>query len=240
VEVALILAVGLAAGTLSGIVGFGSSIMLMPVLVIVFGPREAVPIMAIASLMANVSRVVVWRREIDWRTVGAYAATGIPGAALGASTLLALPPAWVEGALGAFFISMIPARRWLAARHMTIGPWQLAAIGLGVGWLTGVVVSTGPITVPVFLASGLVKGAFIGTEAAASLAVYASKVTTFRALGALPLDIVVKGLATGSSLTVGAFAARRFVLKFGPEQFRALMDALMLTSGVAMLWAALR
>jgi uncharacterized membrane protein YfcA len=97
VELLLILGTGLAAGTLSGIVGFGSSIMMMPVLVLVFGPREAVPIMAIAALMANLSRVVVWRREIDWRAAGAYAATGIPGAALGAGTLVALPPALIEG-----------------------------------------------------------------------------------------------------------------------------------------------
>jgi uncharacterized membrane protein YfcA len=240
VELLLILGTGLAAGTLSGIVGFGSSIMMMPVLVLVFGPREAVPIMAIAALMANLSRVVVWRREIDWRAAGAYAATGIPGAALGAGTLVALPPALIEGALGAFFIAMIPARRRLAARRMTLGLAQLAAIGFGVGWLTGIVVSTGPITVPVFLAYGLVKGAFIGTEAAASLAVYASKVSTFRALGVLPAEVVVKGLATGASLTAGAFIARRFVLRFGPEQFRLLMDGLMLASGLTMLWAALR
>ncbi len=135
---------------------------------------------------------------------------------------------------------MIPARRRLAARRMTLGLTQLAAIGFGVGWLTGIVVSTGPITVPVFLACGLVKGAFIGTEAAASLAVYASKVSTFRVLGVLPAEIVVKGLATGASLTAGAFVARRFVLRFEPEQFRLLMDGLMLASGLTMLWAALR
>src|SRR5215471_21357775 len=55
-----ILALGLASGTFSGIVGFGASIMLMPALMLVFGPREAVPIMAIAALMTNFSRVVVW------------------------------------------------------------------------------------------------------------------------------------------------------------------------------------
>ena len=96
-----ILAVGLAAGTLSGIVGFGSSIMLMPVLVIVFGPLQAVPIMAIAAIMANLSRVAVWWREVDWRAVGAYSATGAPFAALGAATLLTLPTRVIEVALGA-------------------------------------------------------------------------------------------------------------------------------------------
>ena len=74
-DFALILAIGLVAGTLSGIVGFGSSIMLMPVLVIVFGPLQAVPIMAIAAIMANLSRIIVWWREVDWRTCAAYSIT---------------------------------------------------------------------------------------------------------------------------------------------------------------------
>src|SRR4030095_17142662 len=121
VERWFVLAVGLAAGTISGIVGFGSSIMLMPVLVIVFGPLHAVPIMAIAAILANCSRVVIWWREGDWRAVGAYSITRVPAAALGARTLLVLPPRLIEGALGFFFLAMIPARRWLAARRFGLG-----------------------------------------------------------------------------------------------------------------------
>jgi uncharacterized membrane protein YfcA len=45
-EWVVVLVIGLVAGTLSGIVGFGTSIMLLPPLVVVFGPKEAVPIMA--------------------------------------------------------------------------------------------------------------------------------------------------------------------------------------------------
>lgn len=156
-----ILALGLAAGTISGIVGFGSSIMLMPVLVIAFGPLQAVPIMAIA------------------------------------------------------------------------------AIGVPVGYLTGIVVSTGPITAPVFLATGLVKGAFLSSEAAASLAVYLAKAAVFRTFGALPLEIVAKGLIIGSTLMAGAFIAKRFVLKMDAARFRLLMDGLLLLSGLTLLSAAL-
>src|SRR6266851_3907414 len=58
-----VLAVGLVAGTVSGIVGTGSSIMLMPVLVYQYGPKQAVPIMAIAAVMANLSRILAWWRE---------------------------------------------------------------------------------------------------------------------------------------------------------------------------------
>ena len=238
-EYLFVVAVGLLAGTLSGIVGFGSSIMLMPVLVIAFGPLQAVPIMSIAAIMANLSRVAAWWREVDWRAMGAYSATGVPCAALGAATLLVLPTRLIEAALGLFFLGMIGVRRWMAAHDLRLGRAQLAALAVPVGYLTGIVVSTGPITAPIFLAAGLVKGAFLSTEAAASLAVYLAKATVFRSLGALPIEIIVKGLITGSTLTAGAFIAKRFVLKMEPERFRLAMEGLMLVSGLTLLGAAI-
>ena len=239
-DILFVLIVGLIAGTISGIVGFGSSIMLMPVLVISYGPRQAVPIMAVAAIMANVSRILVWWREIDWRAVAAYSVAGVPAAAAGARTLLVLPPHIVEGALGAFFLLMIPIRRWLTAQDLKLNLWHLTLVGLVVGFITGIVVTTGPITAPIFLAYGLVKGAFLATEAAGSLAIFATKAAVFRTFGALPTDAIIKGLSIGSSLMAGSYVAKRFVLKLEPAQFRLLIDALMFVSGVAMLWSAAR
>ena len=226
------------AGAVGGIVGFGSSIMLMPVLVVAFGPREAVPIMAVAAIMANLSRVLVWWRDVDWRACAAYSITGVPAAVLGARTLLVLPPGIIDVALGAFFIAMVPLRRWIAAHDFRLDLWHLAIIGIVVGFITGIVATTGPLTVPVFLAYGLVKGAFLATEAAASLAIYISKSITFRTLGALPFDSLARGLIIGSSLMAGTFLAKRLVVKLPAARFRVLMDGLLLVSGAAMLWAA--
>jgi len=240
VEFLFVLIVGLVAGTISGIVGTGSSIMLVPVLVIAFGPKAAVPIMAIAAVMANLARILSWWREIAWRACAAYAVTAAPAAALGAGTLLILPTRFVDAALGAFFILMIPLRRWLAARALTARLWHLAAFGAVIGYLTGIVASTGPISVPLFLAYGLVRGGFLATEAAGSLAVYLSKTLAFRELGALPLELIGDGLIVGAALMAGSFFAKRFVLRIPPERFRHLMDALMLVSGATLLWTALR
>lgn len=95
----LILVVGLIAGALSGIIGTGSSIILMPILVFQFGPKQAVPIMAVSSVMANIGKMLAWWREIDWRSFAAYSAARVPAAALGARTLLALPSSVVDAAL---------------------------------------------------------------------------------------------------------------------------------------------
>ncbi|CAB3760109.1 membrane protein [Burkholderia sp. MSh2] len=234
----LVLFVGVAAGTLSGIVGTGSSMMLMPVLVICFGPQRAVPIMAIGAVMGNLGKVCAWRREIDWRALGAYCLTAVPGVALGVRTLLALPARFVDVALGVFFIAMIPARRWLARRSARLSLWNLAMIGGPVGFLTGIVVSTGPITVPVFTSYGLERGAFLATEAAGALAVYATKIATFREAGALPLDVWTKGLIVGGALMTGSFIAKRFVVRMKSSSFRLLVDGLMFVSGTSLLWAS--
>ena len=232
------LCVGLVAGMLSGVIGTGSSMLLMPVLVMLFGPQQAVPIMAIAAIMGNLGKILAWWREVDWRACAAYCSTAVPGAALGVRTLLALPPHAVELALGVFFLAMVPTRRWLARRSIQFSLLHLALIGGVVGFLTGIVVSTGPITVPVFMSYGLVKGAFLATEAAGSLAVYGTKVAVFKHFGALPLHVVFDGLITGSALMAGSFAARYVVVRMSPRTFKLVVDGLMLSSGLSLLWAA--
>ena len=233
-----VLAVGLLAGTISGIVGTGSSVMLMPVLIYQYGPKQAVPIMAIAAIMANLSRILAWWREVDWRACAAYSLPAIPAAALGARTLLVLPSRTVDICIGLFLIAMVPTRHWLAGRRFQLSLWHLAAGGAVIGYLTGIVVSTGPLSVTLFLFYGLTKGAFLATEAASSLGIYVSKSVTFELFGALTADIALQGLIAGSSLMFGAFIAKRFVLRLEPEVFRRLMDAIMLAAGLSMLWTA--
>jgi uncharacterized membrane protein YfcA len=233
-------AVGLVAGTISGIVGTGSSIMLVPMLVYAFGPKQAVPIMAVAAIMANLSRVLAWWREVDWRACAAYSLPGIPAAALGARTLLVLPAGAVDIAIGSFLIAMVPVRHWLARHELKITLWQLGLGGAVIGYLTGIVVSTGPLSVPLFLFYGLTKGAFLATEAASSLGLYLSKSATFQHFGALDAEVAVKGLITGSSLMAGAFIAKRFVLTLKPDMFRLIMDGIMIAAGLSMLWNAAR
>jgi uncharacterized membrane protein YfcA len=233
-----VLLLGLVAGTVGGVIGFGTSIMLLPALVLAFGPYEAVPIMAVGSVMANATRAAVWWRELDWRAVTAYGAGAIPGAVLGASTLVALSGRLIEALLGAFFLAMIGVRRWMKRQHWRLDLRHLAGAGAGVGFLTGLVVSTGPINTPFFLAYGLTRGAFLGTEALGSLLLYAAKAVTFRSLGAMPWDLLLKGLVVGCSLIAGSLLSKRIVLAVDARRFERLMDGMLVVAGLTMVWSA--
>ena len=235
-----VLAIGLVAGCVGGVVGTGSSIILLPVLVFVFGPKQAVPIMAVASVMGNFARVLAWRHDVDWRAVAWYAIPGIPAAALGARTLLVLPPSVIDITLGTFFLCMIPLRHWQGARGVALRPWHLAIAGALIGFVTGVVLSTGPLSVPVFAAYGLVGGAFLSTEAASAVMLYVAKVVTFRQLGAMPSEIFVKGLVVGASLMAGTWGGKLIVRRLSADVFRRVLDGVMLCSGLALIWNGLR
>ncbi|TVY07857.1 sulfite exporter TauE/SafE family protein [Paenibacillus cremeus] len=234
----IVLLVGLAAGAVGGVIGTGSSIMLLPVLIFTFGPKQAVPIMAVASVMANVARVIAWWREIHWRAFVAYSITGIPAAVLGARTLWVLPARTIDIALGIFFIIMIPVRYFLKAKNIQIRLWQLAVAGGIIGYLTGMAIATGPLSVPAFTAFGLAKGAFISTEAVSSLGLHLSKVVTFQELGALPFNLIVQGLIVGGSLMLGTFVAKEIVKRMSIASFQYVLDVLLFGSGLSMLWAS--
>ncbi len=234
----LILAMGLAAGTLGGIIGFGGTTILMPILVLSFGPKAAIPIMAIASILGNLSRVVVWWSAVNWRAVAAYSIPAIPGAAMGAQVMVSLDPFVLDLVLGVFFIAMIPLRHWFRAKGWHVPLLGLFFAGAIIGFLTGIVANTGPINTPFFLAHGLAKGAFISTEAMSSLAMFTSKSLAFRELGVLPNSIIAYGIIVGSSLMFGTWIAKRFLQRMDESHFRGLMDVMLFIAGIAMIGGA--
>ena len=235
----LVLLIGLLAGTLAGLVGFGGTTILLPILTLQFGPKAAVPIMAIASVLGNFARVLAWRRVVRWRAVAAYSATAIPSAWFGARTMLSLDPVILELALGLFFLAMIPLRRWFATTGMRVTLLGLGCAGAAMGFLTGIVSNTGPINTPFFLAHGLTKGAFIGTEAMASLTMFLSKVIAIRSDGAMPIELIWNGLIVGVSLMIGTYLAATYLRTMEENTFRGLMDGLLFVAGVAMISSAL-
>jgi uncharacterized membrane protein YfcA len=234
-EYLLVLFIGVISGVVSGVIGTGASIMLLPALALCFGPKQAVPIMAVAAIVGNISRVILWRQDINWKAFFAYSVTGVPAAAFGAQTLWSLKATWIDIVLGTFFLLMIPYRHWAKSRNFTLSVWQLAVAGILVGYLTGIVLSTGPLTIPIFSAYGLLKGPLLSTEAAASFVIYLSKTITFKAIGGLPLSVVLKGVVIGLSLAAGVSIGKFITLKISMTTFQRLLDFLMLLSGVSLI-----
>jgi uncharacterized membrane protein YfcA len=233
---ALVLGVlGLSAGVLGGVIGFGTTIILMPALVYFYGPIQAIPVIALVATVANLSRIFLWWSVINWKVCFVYSITAIPAVILGVNTLVTLDDRLVEITLGFFLILLIPIRRWMRKQNFYLKLWQMSLVGAVIGYLTGIVATTGAINTPFFLAFGLTKGAYLGTEAASTLSILFTKGITFHQLGFLNTTAIIQGLLIGSCVLVGSIFSKRIVLALPEKKFLLLMELVMLISGVSIL-----
>jgi uncharacterized membrane protein YfcA len=230
---------GLGAGVLGGVIGFGTTIILMPALVYFYGPIQAIPVIALVATVANLSRIFLWWSAIHWKVCFVYSLTAIPAVILGVNTLVTLNDQLVEITLGLFLILLIPIRRWMRRKNFYLKLWQMSLVGAGIGYLTGIVATTGAINTPFFLAYGLTKGAFLGTEAASTLSILFTKGITFHQLGFLNTTAIIQGLLIGSCVLVGSIFSKKIVLALPEKRFLLLMELVMLISGVSILVMAI-
>ena len=108
----ILLAGGAFAGSLlAAVAGFGGAAVLLPLLVAIFGVREAIPILTVAQLLGNLSRAWFNRSELDLPVVGWFALTGVPAALIGGFLFASAPLPFLTRLLGIFLIGVVVYRR---------------------------------------------------------------------------------------------------------------------------------
>ena len=88
---------------------------------------------------------------------------------------------------------------------------------------------------PFFLAYGLVKGAYIGTEALSTVVMHITKLVAYRESSILTrLDVLI-GLAIGPIMILGSFLGKRIVDRLPERVFIAIIEAVLVTAGLIFL-----
>jgi hypothetical protein len=231
----LLALVAFVASTLAAVTGFGGAAVLLPVLVAVFGVRDAIPILTVAQLIGNGSRVWFNRRELDWAVVGWFALGGVPLAFVGGLLFAKAPLSALTRILGAFLIAVVI---W---RHVRPGPPRrppvssFALIGAGASLLSALLGSVGPLMAPFFLAYGLLKGAYIGTEALATVLMHVVKLAAYEQGAVLSAPAILVGLTLGPIMIGGSYVGKRVVDRLPEHMFVLLIEATMTAAGLLFL-----
>lgn len=218
--------------TLAAVSGYGGAAVLLPVLVAVFGPRLAVPILTVAQLVGNGSRVWFNRDKVDVEVVGWFALGGVPLAIVGGLLFAAAPLHALTRLIGAFLLLLVVWRRLRPERTWRPTRRSFAGIGAVSSLVSALVGSVGPLMAPLFLAYGLVKGAYIGTEACATAVMHVTKLAVYRGSAVLPDAAIAVGLGLGPFMIAGSWAGRRLVDRMAERVFVAVIEFTMAAAGV--------
>ncbi len=224
------------ASTLSGVAGFGGAMIFLPFLIAIYGVRSSVPILTVAVLLGNASRVYFNRRELDLKLVGLFSLGSLPFAVLGSFLYVALPTFWIKKGIGLFLIVSVVYKH-LQKDFQIKSPWIFTPLGAVTGFLSALMGGVGPLSSPFFLAYGLTKEAFVGTEALCAVGMHLVKSVAYNRLSVLNQRELMAGLTFGFIMSFGSYAARKILERMSRQKFLILVESLLTVIGLVMLFS---
>lgn len=230
--------VALAASTFGGLSGFGTGLVLPVFLVPLVGVANVIPVMAVAMLLNNGSRVVAFRRDIQWTHVLRMLAIGLPACVVGAYSYTLLSPTWIAMLLGAFLLVSIPLRRLLRRAQLQLSPTVELAAGGCFGFINGGMTGTGVILISLLMSVGVAGSALVATDAVVSVIMGFAKVVLFGKLAALNGELALVGVLVGLFTAPGAFIARALLRRIPAGVHAGFMEAVVVAGALALLWQA--
>jgi hypothetical protein len=88
---------------------------------------------------------------------------------------------------------------------------------------------------PFFLAYGLVKGAYIGTEALSTVVMHVTKLAVYRQTKILTLHALLVGLLLGPVMVLGSFVGKHILDRVPERVFIWIIEVTLVAAGVLFL-----
>jgi uncharacterized protein len=234
-DVIIVIISALAASLLAAVSGFGGAVIMLPVLVWTVGVTDAIPILTTAQLIGNLSRVMLNHRELKWPVIWRFAMGAVPMAVVGGIIFASAPAAGLVRVLGVFLILMVIYRHTRWGRNIKLSLWGFMPLGAASGILSAVLGTVGPLTAPFFLAYGLAKGAYIGTEAMTAVVMHITKLGVYGSYALIGVRTLLIGLGIGAVMILGTFLGRKLLDRMPEKVFPHIIEGTLLISGILFL-----
>ena len=218
----------LGAACISGVTGLAGGTILLSVLSLFFPPQASIAQHGLLQVVANFSRIILFRKDVLWKHVVSFSVLVIPGAYLGALCAPLLSENLLKFMLGILIL-------WVAWKNKTkvVEPQNNKKIFLPLGGLSGflgmIIGVTGPLLAPFFLKAGIVKENFIATKALCQFIVQLIKVIIFASM--LDFDYQKEGeviLIVSVMLILGTYIAKK-ILPYVSNNFFVMFTRVILT-----------
>ena len=230
-ETVILIVAGLAAGLLSGTVGFGGSMILLPAITSLHGIETAVPMATVAQLLSNIFRMGAGFRSIRWRKVGFFLILAVPLTVVGAYGFVVVPKELMTRIL-CILLTLFALLDLSERFRLPRSRWTMLAGGGISGIINGLLCLSGPISSAVFLTLGLSPVAYIASEAASAVVMHVVQLIMYGEFGLLEQMVIADGLYLGAAMVTGNFIAMKFIRDIRRKIYRRIVAAVMIVCSV--------
>jgi len=226
----------LLAATVGTITGFGTSTIMIPVLVLFFPLVEAIFLVAIIHWFGDVWKITLFRKGFSLRLVAFFGVIGLAASLLGALVSLGANEQILLRVLGAFLAGY--AVFLIFQPKLKIRAGNAAALSGGAlsGFFAGMFGIGGAIRSMFLSAFDLPKAVYIATAGAVGLMVDSTRIIAYFTGGAtLPKELWWGLLLFIPASFLGAQIAKRIVDKIPQSRFRAVVAVFLFAIGVKLI-----
>ena len=239
-QLAIIVALAIFSAIAGGVAGYGTGALMPLILVPIVGAAPVVPIVAITAMFTNTARVAAFRRALEPRRALIALIAALPTCVLGAWLYTLLTGRGAALVIGSSLIATVPLRRLLKRRGHKLGEKGYAAAAAGWGIVVGGTTGAGVIMLSILMAAGLEGAAIIATDAAISLGMGVVKISVFGIAGVLTQKLLVIALLIGAVAFPSTFLAKLIVERMPVHLHTAMLDAVVIIGGAAMILGGIR
>lgn len=181
-DMLFLIAASVGAFAVSASAGLGGSLLLVPSLMVIFGPKEGIVLAALLLSANNVAKAVAYRKTLPIKKSLTVVVPTMIGAYTGATLLARAPDSWVVTAVLASLAASLVVEVFSGSSQRSIGTPLLAGAA---GITSGFSGTSGPLKGVAVRGLGLDRRFTVGAATLASLAGDVTKTLTFAGAGLL-------------------------------------------------------
>jgi hypothetical protein len=210
--------------TLSASAGLGGSLILVPAMALLLGPKEGIAVAALLLAANNVAKVAVYHRTIPLASALGVVLVTVLGAGIGARLLVSAPEFLVTGALlASVLLSFLLEHKGSIKLRRSSVP----ALAFAAGTCSGFAGTSGPLKGIALRGLGLDRMHFVGAASLVSLCGDLAKVAVFSQAALFHESSATVVLATIPMMPVAAFLGKRINREVGERGYAMLFWAVM-------------
>jgi uncharacterized membrane protein YfcA len=228
-----------AAGIVKGLTGFGFSLLMVPILVTLLGPKAAVPVIVILNAASNVPLYLHSRRWSSLGRIWPLIGAGIVSIPAGTYLLLVLDASVLKIIVGVVICLFALALLLGFRREIKKEKRGMVAAGLVSGLLNGLVSTGGPPAILLLTNQGMPKERFRANLIAYFLFLSAATVPAHLVGGLISAQVLRYAVIFTPALAAGALVGTRLVRYVPEASFRRAVLAIVMATGFMVALAGL-
>jgi uncharacterized membrane protein YfcA len=225
---------GFIASMISAIVGFGGAILLLPILTYSMDIKLAIPLLTVALIFSNASRVYFGREELKWEPIIKFLIGAIPFVIIGSILFSYLNGNIIKNIVGVFLVAIVILKRIIKTK-LEMNNSKIFLGGMITGIISGVAGNSGHLSALLFNSLKLTVGSYIASEAFAALTMHIIKIILYKKYLEISMEIMICGIAIGIVMIFGSYTGKKIVDKIPRKHFQIIIEICLIISGIQMI-----